>query len=220
MGVKSPSEFIEPPTAQMRKQFEIASAQNKDLSLSRSRLRLLRAWTRPPKPRRRPNKLYRHIGEEVLDIGAQLGDVLRHRLRRVEDDLRRRARFAGGTGDLAEHDGHGIGAVGGAGDVVMDIAGGGVLLPQRSGNRGRGFVWHPLHAQGDAADRLDRAAGRGLHREDVIGDLFRGLRGLHRERLYLGRDHGKAAAGVARARCLDGGIKCQQISLFGDGEKA
>ena len=98
----------------------------------------------------------------------------------------------------------------------MDIAGGGVLLPQRSGNRGRGFV-DLLHAQGDAADRLDRAAGRGLHREDVIGDLFRGLRGLHRERLYLGRDHGKAAAGVARARCLDGGIKCQQISLFGDG---
>jgi hypothetical protein len=31
MGVKSPSEFIELSTAQMRKQFEIASGQNKDL---------------------------------------------------------------------------------------------------------------------------------------------------------------------------------------------
>ena len=31
MGVKSPSEFIELSTTQMRKQFEIASAQNKDL---------------------------------------------------------------------------------------------------------------------------------------------------------------------------------------------
>jgi phasin len=31
LGVKSPSEFIELSTAQMRKQFEIASAQNKEL---------------------------------------------------------------------------------------------------------------------------------------------------------------------------------------------
>jgi hypothetical protein len=31
MSVKSPSEFIELSTAQMRKQFESASAQNKDL---------------------------------------------------------------------------------------------------------------------------------------------------------------------------------------------
>jgi len=31
MGVKSPSEFIELSTAQMRKQFDIASAQNKEL---------------------------------------------------------------------------------------------------------------------------------------------------------------------------------------------
>jgi len=31
LGVKSPSEFIELSTAQMRKQFEIAAAQNKDL---------------------------------------------------------------------------------------------------------------------------------------------------------------------------------------------
>ena len=31
MGVKSPSEFIELSTAQMREQFQIASAQNKDL---------------------------------------------------------------------------------------------------------------------------------------------------------------------------------------------
>ena len=32
LGVKSPSEFIELSTAQMRKQFEIVSAQNKELS--------------------------------------------------------------------------------------------------------------------------------------------------------------------------------------------
>ena len=73
-----------------------------------------------------------------------------------------------------------IGGVGGAGDVVRDIGGGGVLLLYRRRDRRGGFV-DLLHAHGDAADRLDRTAGRSLHGKDVIGDLFRGLRGLHRE---------------------------------------
>ena len=93
----------------MRKQFEIASAQNKDLALAQQvAIETTEGLDQTTKATQAPDKLYRHIGEEVLDIGAQLGDVLRHRLRRVEDDLRRRARLGGGTGDLAEHDGHGI----------------------------------------------------------------------------------------------------------------
>ena len=35
--------------------------------------------------------------------------------------------------------------------------------------------------------------------------------------LHLRRDHGKAAAGLAGARRLDGGVERQQIGLLGDG---
>ena len=48
------------------------------------------------------------------------GDVLRYSLRSVKYDLCRRARLGSRAGDLAEHRGHFVGAVGGAGDVVFD----------------------------------------------------------------------------------------------------
>ncbi len=49
-----------------------------------------------------------------------------------------------------------------------------------------------------------------------LRDLFGGVLGLHRERLDLGGDHGKAAPGGAGARRLDGGVERQQRGLPGD----
>ena len=68
----------------------------------------------------------------------------------------------------------------------------------------------------DAADRGDAIAGGGLDRGDLSGDLLGRLRGLAGEFLDLGCDHGKAPAGVAGARGLDGGVERQQIGLAGD----
>jgi hypothetical protein len=48
---------------------------------------------------------------------------------------------------------------------------------------------------------------------EISSVAFRGLAG---ERFDLGRHHGKAAAGIARARRLDGGVQRQQIGLLGN----
>ncbi len=58
--------------------------------------------------------------------------------------------------------------------------------------------------------------GRGLHLGDLDRDLLGRFRGLGRQRLDLGRDHRKAAAGLAGARRLDGGVQRQQVGLLGD----
>ena len=68
----------------------------------------------------------------------------------------------------------------------------------------------------DRRDRLDRTAGGVLHVGDLLGDVFGGLGGLAGQRLDLARHHGKAAAGLAGARGLDGGVERQQIGLLGD----
>ena len=52
---------------------------------------------------------------------------------------------------------------------------------------------------------------------DLLADLAGGLRGLLGQRLHLGGDDRKAAAGFAGARRLDGGVERQQIGLAGDG---
>ena len=43
------------------------------------------------------------------------------------------------------------------------------------------------------------------------------LRGLRGELLHLGSDHREAAAGLAGARRLDGGIEREQVGLLRDG---
>ena len=63
---------------------------------------------------------------------------------------------------------------------------------------------------------IDRAGGVALQRLDLLGDFFRRLLGLHRERLHLGGDHRKAAAGVAGAGGLDGGVEREQRGLARD----
>ena len=72
----------------------------------------------------------------------------------------------------------------------------------------------------DRLDRLrntmhgvDRARGVALQRVDLFGNLLGGVLGLHRQRLDLGGHHGKAAAGGARTRGLDGGVERQQRGL-------
>ena len=52
---------------------------------------------------------------------------------------------------------------------------------------------------------------------DLLADLAGGPRGLLGQCLYLGSHHGKAAAGFAGARRLDGGVERQQIGLARDG---
>src|SRR3954453_1627302 len=50
----------------------------------------------------------------------------------------------------------------------------------------------------------------------MIGNLVGRFRGLAGERFHLGRHHGKAAAGIACAGRLDGGVQRQQIGLLGN----
>ena len=59
--------------------------------------------------------------------------------------------------------------------------------------------------------------GRGLDARDLLADLAGRLRGLLGQRLDLGCDDRKAAAGLAGARRLDRGIERQQVGLAGDG---
>ena len=61
------------------------------------------------------------------------------------------------------------------------------------------------------------SCGRRLDAGDLLADLAGRLRGLFRQRLYLGRHDGETAAGVAGAGRLDGGVERQQIGLLGDG---
>ena len=61
-----------------------------------------------------------------------------------------------------------------------------------------------------------RARGRALHAGDLRADLLGRLGGLAGERLHLARHHREAAAGIAGARRLDGGVERQQIGLLGD----
>ena len=68
----------------------------------------------------------------------------------------------------------------------------------------------------DVPDRGHRLRGSGLHLRHLRGDLFRGLRGLRRQRLDLGRHHGESPPGRARSRSLDGGVERQEIGLLGD----
>src|SRR6185437_3543813 len=99
--------------------------------------------------------------------------------------------------------------------IVGHLADGAVLLGDRA-----------IDVVEDRTDRLDclgnpvhglsRACGVLLQRLDFPGDLFRRALGLHRERLHLGGDHRKAAAGFTGARRLDGGVERKQRGLARD----
>src|SRR6266436_3518767 len=101
------------------------------------------------------------------------------------------------------------------GGVVGHLAGGFVLLRYRAvdvlENRAdrRDRQRNPLHG-------IDRARRVALQRVDPFGNLLGGVLGLHRQRLDLGGDHGKAAPGITRPRRLDGGVERQKRGLPGD----
>ena len=68
----------------------------------------------------------------------------------------------------------------------------------------------------DRADRLDRALRGVLHAGDLRGDVLGRLGGLAGQRLDLAGHHREAAAGLAGAGGLDGGVEREQIGLLGD----
>ena len=135
---------------------------------------------------------------------AGAGDILAMRLglpgRAVD--------FAGAVADRDDE-------AGGGGRVLRHLAGRCALLRHRAAD---------IFENG--ADRLDRlrnpmyrvrrARGVLLQRLDILGDLLRGVLGLHRERLHFGRNHGEAAPGFASPRRFDGGIEREQRGLSRD----
>ena len=64
---------------------------------------------------------------------------------------------------------------------------------------------------------LHRLLGRRLDAGDLLADLAGRLGGLLGQRLHFGRHDREAAAGLAGARRLDGGVERQQVGLAGDG---
>ena len=60
------------------------------------------------------------------------------------------------------------------------------------------------------------SSGRTLDLGDLLADVLGRFRGLTGKLLHLGRDDGKAPAGFACARCLDGGIQCKKVGLARD----
>src|SRR6185437_15142990 len=89
-----------------------------------------------------------------------------------------------------------------------------LLLDRRGDRRGDGV--DAADRLVDAGHRLDGTLGGALDGIDLADDVFRRLRGLPRQRLDLGGDHGEALAGLAGARRLDGGVERQQIGLRRD----
>src|SRR5581483_6941706 len=156
-----------------------------------------------------------HIRQEAFDAGAQR---LRLRAEGAGDFGQASggvAGFAGGAGDGADALGDHLGAAGRLLDAADDLLRGGTLLLDRGRDR-VGDLVDLLDDRRDALDRRDRALGLGLDRADMAGDLVGRLRGLAREVLHLGGDHGEALAGIARAGGFDGGIECEEVCLARD----
>ena len=96
-----------------------------------------------------------------------------------------------------------------------DLAGRGILLPDRAGDV-RGDLVDVAHGVADFAHRIDGISRRGLDQADILADLGGRFGGLPGQRLDLVRHHREAAAGLAGARSLDGRVQRQQIGLLGD----
>jgi len=88
-------------------------------------------------------------------------------------------------------------------------------------------TFHHLADRGGAGFDLGGAPGRlgafaaelaGLLRDlpHGLGDLLGGVGGLARQRFHFASHHAEAAAGIAGARGLDGGVECEQVGLLGD----
>src|SRR4051812_38315076 len=184
----------------------------------------IRRWWRRNKTKNarcEPGILTKANGEKLrrADLGEELRDLAAER-------LALRLQRLGGALDVV---GRGSGCVRiglHAVDVLGDVAGAlrgelraaGDLLGRRTlllhggGNGGCDLVDLADDAA-DGLDGVDRIARDLLDVGDLLGDFLRRLRGLARQRLHFGGDHREAAAGLAGARRLDGGVKRKQIGL-------
>src|SRR5262249_27098452 len=91
----------------------------------------------------------------------------------------------------------------------------GTLLVDRRRD-GRGDLRYAADGRADRPHSGDRVLGGRLHAGDLRGDLLGRLAGLGGERLDLGGHHREAAAGLAGARCLAGGVEREQVGLRRD----
>src|SRR6266478_4718635 len=154
-------------------------------------------------------------GEELVDLDAQ-GFGLAAELAGGGEDLGGGCPgIAGGLVDPSDVARDRLGAARGLLGAARDLAGRRALLLDRGGDRRRDLP-HLADRSVDPLDRLDRTLGRRLDRRDLAGDLLGRLAGLIGQRLDLRGDDGKALAGLARARRLDGGVQGKEIRLRGD----
>ncbi len=72
------------------------------------------------------------------------------------------------------------------------------------------------HALGDAADRLDGAGGRALHRKNLAGYFLSRIGGLHGQRFHFRSHDREAPARLAGARGFDRGVERKQVGLAGN----
>ena len=155
------------------------------------------------------------IRHEAVELFAQPRAFARQGARRIQHLLRGRAGFGGAAIDLHDVGGGFLGALRDVLNAARDFLRRRALLLDRARDR-RGDVRDLADGAADLLDRGDRFLRRALHARDVRGNLVGRLRGLAGQRLDLGGDHGKSAAGFAGAGGLDGGVQRQQIGLLGD----
>ena len=174
----------------------------------------------------------RNVATSRSSSPALLGQLLRGRgdllrggarlLRRGRDLLARRARRLGHRGHADDVLRHLVGVAGElpdrAGDVggaARDVLDGGADgLERRAGALDRDGA--ALGARGGVGDHVDDLAGLALDLADQAGDLARGGLGLLGQLAdLLGHDR-EAAALLAGAGGLDGGVERQQVRLLGD----
>ena len=113
-----------------------------------------------------------------------------------------------------------MGEVGGRGfcdavDLMADLAKTVLDAGDDALNLARAFAGVLRPHRGFAA-LADQAADLAVEPAHGVADLLRRLPGGFREILHLARDHRKAAAGIAGARGLDGGVEREQVGLLGD----
>src|SRR6185369_10100696 len=159
-----------------------------------------RRWFQPQGWRalRRP-----HAAEELVDLGLQMQAFTGQRLRRLEHAAGGLAGLAGTARDIANIDGHALGARGRGADALGDVRRRRALLLHRRRDR-VGDLADALDGLADSLDGGHRLLGRKLHAGDLAGNFVGGFRGLPGERLdLLGHDR-ETAAGITRTRRFDG----------------
>src|SRR4051812_17050927 len=154
--------------------------------------------------------------QKPADFELEAMAVARQRLRRREHLRGGGAGLAGTALHVRNVGGNLLGSAGGLLHVARNFLRRRALLFHGSRDR-RGDLRQPFNGAADFLDRIHRLLGRALNAGNLLADLAGGFCRLFRERLHFRRHDRKAAAGVAGARRLDGGVERQQIGLARDG---